>query len=92
MGSTKGTTLPLSAESASIDCRTLSMAFFYQWYMNQTAVDPYFFSSVLVTVEAKLIKDAVFNCHNMHIWKHENPHVTSASTVLFSECVVWVVG
>jgi hypothetical protein len=50
---------------------------FCWWYINQTAIDPHFASNVLVTNEATFSQDAIFNCHNMHMWNQENPHVTS---------------
>jgi hypothetical protein len=32
---------------------------------------------VFVANEATFTEDGVFNSHNMHMWKQENPHVTS---------------
>jgi hypothetical protein len=50
---------------------------FCRWYINQIAVDPHFVGSVFVTDEATFTQDGIFNCHNMHMWKEENPHATS---------------
>jgi hypothetical protein len=50
---------------------------FCRWYINQTAVNHHFAGSELVTDEATFTQDGIFNLHNMHMWKQENPRATS---------------
>jgi hypothetical protein len=50
---------------------------FCQWYINQTAIDPHCTGNVLVTDDATFTQGGIFNCHNMHMWKLENPHAMS---------------
>jgi hypothetical protein len=50
---------------------------FCWWYIIQTSVHHHFTGNVLVTNDATFTQDGIFNCHNMQMWKQENPHVTS---------------
>lgn len=49
---------------------------FAQWFINQSAADPHFASSVLFSDEATFTREGVFNTHNAHIWSSNNPHTT----------------
>jgi hypothetical protein len=43
--------------------------------LQQCALNPFFVSSVLFTVEANFTRIGIMNFHNNHLWAEENPHV-----------------
>lgn len=49
---------------------------FAQWFVNQSAADMHFASSVLFCDEATFSREGMFNTHNAHMWALTNPHST----------------
>lgn len=49
---------------------------FAQWFLNRSAADMHFASSVLFSDESIFSREGMFNTHNAHMWALTNPHTT----------------
>ena len=47
---------------------------FSRWMLNHVREDRDFSSFILFTDEAQFTQEGVFNQHNLHQWREENPH------------------
>jgi hypothetical protein len=47
---------------------------FCEWLGHQHAADELFLHNILWTDEACFTREGVFNVHNSHLWKRDNPH------------------
>lgn len=64
---------------------------FYQWFMQQCALQPNFPAYVPFTDEATFTQASVFNVHNTRVWATENPNPHAPHS--FQKCfsiTVWV--
>ena len=48
---------------------------FTRWFINKSIEDHFFPKYVLFTDETTFTRSGVFNTHNLHMWRNENPHV-----------------
>ncbi|XP_039309087.1 uncharacterized protein LOC120358566 [Solenopsis invicta] len=49
---------------------------FCENFLRRVEDDPELPSRVIFSDESLFTRDGIFNCHNMHAWNDENPHVT----------------
>jgi hypothetical protein len=48
---------------------------FAQWLLNRELEEDNFLKHVLFTDEASFTREGMFNVHNAHEWRHDNPHI-----------------
>jgi hypothetical protein len=59
-----------------------------EWLLREHEREPGFLEHILLSDEAALTRDGVFNSHNSYLWAPHNSHVTAALLVTYLLCSV----